>query len=138
MGTIRVRFKEIFSGSPEDLGKGGFLRWMRELREGSFDNVELQALYDVQVQALLPGERIGYRPQFTKWVQAVGQVVDGTCFIVTTPIWGIVVYLSEGRFDHTIWLGTYDDRRRLAAAARAVRQFLVNEESGPYQEPAPR
>ena len=134
MPTTTGKFGDIFSGSVSALSKSVFRNWMESLRtaKSKGHRAELIVLFHTHARGLLPEHKGATQGEADRWIQEMGQVVDSTRFICTSPVWDAVICISEGRFETEIWRGTDHNRCLLAAAARAVREFLIAEETKTY------
>lgn len=134
VGT-RSRHSDVFScGSLTNLHKAAFCHWVKErLPKGPPKHREaLRVLFAKHARQLIPTYVVNRR-KMRQLLLRIEMIVDSKYLVATTPIWGAIVCLSEGRFKKDIWSGMERDRRLLAAAARATREFLSGEQTYIYE-----
>lgn len=132
----RSRYYDVFScGSPTDLHKAALGHWIKErLPKGPAEHKEtLAKLFTKYARQLVPTYVAKWR-KIRQRILKVYKIIDSVRQIATTPIWSVIVCLSEGRFKRDIWSGMERDRRLLVSAARALREFLSGEQTQIYEE----
>lgn len=128
--------KRIFPGKVSTLSLGAFTCWFKQIMSGNTKSdiiarQELRILFAKHASHLTE-ETVSYEAAL-KYLKKVNETIECIYSVATTPIWGAVVCLSEGNFTRAAAPGVEgNDRKLLAAAARAFREYLADEKANGY------
>lgn len=129
-------FHAVFSGKLENLSYAALMRWRNELwnRDHKPEHrVRLLELYTKHALRLEVSPLLDDAMAMDRMLEVL-RVIEYRRLAASPLAWPDIVRLSEGLFERHIWCGTRADRRRFAAAARAIREFLSGEEVEEYAE----